>query len=66
MGRITGAPHTRPDQGRDGLWALKNYKRLFLYAQDRCPANRKLQGNAKQMRTSNNSCLLTDDSSGNR
>ena len=62
MSRIIDAPHATPDQGQNGLWVLNNYKRVFLHREDRSAARRSGRGYAKQMRESDQSCLLTDDS----
>ena len=62
MSRIMGAPHARPYQGQNGLWGLYNYKSFYLQDKERSQARKSLQAYAKQMRESDQSCLLLDDS----
>ena len=62
MGRRAGSPLVTPGQGRDGLWVLNNYKSFYLQDKERNLARRSLRAYAKQMRESDQSCLMLDDS----
>ena len=65
VGRASSAPLVTPGQGRDGLWVLNNYKSFYLQQdREREHARRSLRAYAKQMRESDQSCLLLDDSGG--
>lgn len=55
-------PHARPGRDHDGLLSLKRYKRFYLHQdKERSQAKRSLQAYAKQMRESDQSCLMLDD-----
>ena len=62
VGSVTTSQHAKPNRGHEGLWSLKQYKRFYLQEdRERSQAKSSLRAYERQMRESDQSCLLVDD-----